>query len=299
MQKIDYEKLEQEVAEMELATEDDFPIGNPIRLYMKQIGERPLLEWEEELQLFFLIQQGNEQARNKIIEANLRLVVSVAKKYIGRSNLEFLDLIQEGNIGLIKAVEKFNPDLGYKFSTYAVWWIKRNITSAIRDKSRTIRLPANISEELRKLKKVVNTLENETNSEITNQQLAEKLGISEQEIATLLDYDKNLLSLETPIKDGETTELGDVIESDEFDNPAIITEKPVMKETVMTVLSTLSSREKELIDLRFGISSGEPQTLEEIGKQFEISKERVRQLEGMALSKLRNPVRKKMLQEAL
>ena len=277
---------------------DSFATDDPVRMYLKEIGKVPLLTPEEELDLAKRMSEGDEEAKRRMTEANLRLVVSIAKRYVGRGML-FLDLIQEGNLGLIKAVEKFDYTKGYKFSTYATWWIRQAITRAIADQARTIRIPVHMVETINKLIRVSRQLLQQYGREPTPEEIAAEMGISEAKVREIIKIAQEPVSLETPIGEEEDSHLGDFIPDDDAPAPAEAASFTLMKEQLMDVLDTLTPREEKVLRLRFGLDDGHQRTLEEVGKEFNVTRERIRQIEAKALRKLRHPSRSKKLRDYL
>ena len=282
--------------ETEIAVPDGVSIEDPVRMYLKEIGKVPLLSADEEIKLAQRMEEGDEAAKKKLAEANLRLVVSIAKRYVGRGML-FLDLIQEGNLGLIKAVEKFDYRKGYKFSTYATWWIRQAITRAIADQARTIRIPVHMVETINKLKKVTRRLAQELSRKPTEEELASEMGVSISKLREIVKIAQEPLSLETPIGKEEDSRLGDFIEDKEADAPIKTVASELLREDLAEVLCTLSPRERDVLRLRFGMDDGRQRTLEEVGQLFGVTRERIRQIEAKALRKLRHPNRSKRLRE--
>lgn len=285
-----------------LLEEDALPknlsINDPVRMYLKEIGKISLLSLDEELELSKRIEEGDEEAKAKLAESNLRLVVSIAKRYVGR-NLGFLDLIQEGNIGLMKAVDKFDSSKGYKFSTYATWWIRQAITRAIADQAKTIRVPVHMVETINKLKRVQRQLTLELNREPTEEELSKKLGIPEDKVREIIKISLDPLSLETPIGEEEDSHLGDFVKDESSMSPEEYAINEVLKDEIAEVLLTLTEREEQVLKLRFGLEDGTCRTLEEVGTIFGVTRERIRQIEAKALRKLRHPSRSKKLKDYL
>lgn len=273
-------------------------VDDPVRMYLKEIGKVPLLSADEEIELAKRMEEGDKDAKNKLCEANLRLVVSIAKRYVGRGML-FLDLIQEGNLGLIKAVDKFDYKKGYKFSTYATWWIRQAITRSIADQARTIRIPVHMVETINKLIRVSRQLLQELDREPTPEEIAEKMDISVEKVREILKIAQEPVSLETPIGEEEDSHLGDFIPDDDVPAPSDAAAFSMLKEQLVEVLDTLTERERKVLKLRFGLEDGRARTLEEVGKQFDVTRERIRQIEAKALRKLRHPSRSKKLKDYL
>ena len=273
-------------------------INDPVRMYLKEIGQISLLSLEEELEISKRIEEGDEEAKRLLAESNLRLVVSIAKRYVGR-NLSFLDLIQEGNIGLMKAVDKFDSSKGYKFSTYATWWIRQAITRAIADQAKTIRVPVHMVETINKLKRVQRQLTLELNREPTEKELSEKLKIPEEKVREIIQISLDPLSLETPIGEEEDSHLGDFVKDKDSLSPEEYAINEVLKDEINEVLLTLTEREEQVLKLRFGLVDGTCRTLEEVGSIFGVTRERIRQIEAKALRKLRHPSRSKKLKDYL
>ena len=273
-------------------------VDDPVKVYLKEIGRVPLLSPDEEVELARRIMDGDESAKQRLSEANLRLVVSIAKRYVGRG-MSFLDLIQEGNLGLIKAVEKFDYTKGFKFSTYATWWIRQAITRAIADQARTIRIPVHMVETINKVKKTSSILLHKNGHEPTAEEIAEELGLEVARVREIMRVAQEPVSLETPIGEEEDSHLGDFIPDDEAPAPADAASHMLLKETLTGVLETLTPREAKVLRLRFGLEDGRPRTLEEVGKEFDVTRERIRQIEAKALRKLRHPSRSKRLKDFL
>ncbi len=274
--------------------QEGLSIDDPVRLYLKEIGKVPLLSAEEEKELAQRMMDGDEDAKQKLVEANLRLVVSIAKRYVGRG-MYFLDLIQEGNLGLMKAVEKFNHEKGFKFSTYATWWIRQSITRAIADQARTIRIPVHMVETIHKVSRYSRQMLQELGREATAEELAEKMNVSPEKVREILKIAQDPVSLETPIGEEEDSHLGDFIPDEDTPSPAEATSANILREELERQLSTLTPREASVIRLRFGLVDGKTRTLEEVGKEFDITRERIRQIEAKALRKLRHPSRARHL----
>ncbi|MDZ4131877.1 MAG: RNA polymerase sigma factor RpoD [Dethiobacteria bacterium] len=290
---------EVKVVETELlSSPEGVTVNDPVRMYLKEIGKIPLLTSEEEVELARAIEENNEDARRRLAEANLRLVVSIAKKYVGRGML-FLDLIQEGNLGLIKAVEKFDYRKGYKFSTYATWWIRQAITRAIADQARTIRIPVHMVETINKLIRISRQLVQELGREPLPEEIAQEMNITEDRVREILKIAQEPVSLETPIGEEDDSHLGDFIEDHEAQAPADAAAFELLKEQLEDVLDTLSAREEKVLRLRFGLDDGRSRTLEEVGQYFGVTRERIRQIEAKALRKLRHPMRSKRLRDYL
>ena len=273
-------------------------MDDPVRVYLKEIGRVPLLTSEEEIELAIRISDDDKKAKQRLAEANLRLVVSIAKRYVGRG-MQFLDLIQEGNLGLIKAVEKFDYTKGFKFSTYATWWIRQAITRAIADQARTIRIPVHMVETINKVKKTSTQLLHKNGHDPSAEEIAEELDMSPDKVREILRLAQEPVSLETPIGEEEDSHLGDFIPDDEALSPADAASISVLKEQLAEVLQTLTPRESKVLKLRFGLEDGHPRTLEEVGKEFNVTRERIRQIEAKALRKLRHPSRSKKLRDFL
>ena len=292
------EEDEVEVEQIDLSVPDGISIEDPVRMYLKEIGKVPLLSAEEEIELAKRMELGDMVAKQRLAEANLRLVVSMAKRYVGRGML-FLDLIQEGNLGLIKAVEKFDYRKGYKFSTYATWWIRQAITRAIADQARTIRIPVHMVETINKLIRVSRQLLQELGREPSPEEIAEEMKMPVEKVREILKISQEPVSLETPIGEEEDSHLGDFILDDNVPVPADAAAFTLLKEQLGEVLDTLTEREKKVLTLRFGLDDGRARTLEEVGKEFNVTRERIRQIEAKALRKLRHPSRSRKLKDYL
>ena len=292
------EEEEVELDKIDLSVPEGVSIEDPVRMYLKEIGKVPLLTAEEEIELAKRMENGDEDAKKRLAEANLRLVVSIAKRYVGRGML-FLDLIQEGNLGLIKAVEKFDYRKGYKFSTYATWWIRQAITRAIADQARTIRIPVHMVETINKLIRVSRQLLQELGREPTPEEIAEEMEMSVDRVREILKISQEPVSLETPIGEEEDSHLGDFIQDDNVPVPADAAAFTLLKEQLVEVLGTLTEREQKVLRLRFGLDDGRARTLEEVGKEFNVTRERIRQIEAKALRKLRHPSRSRKLKDYL
>ena len=284
--------------DLEIELVKQLELDDPVKMYLKEIGKIKLLTAKQEVELAKRMQKGDHEAKKKLVESNLRLVVSIAKRYVGRGML-FLDLIQEGNMGLIRAVEKFDYKKGYKFSTYATWWIRQAITRAIADQARTIRVPVHMVETINKLIRVSRHLLQELGREPTVKEIAENMEITEDKVREILKTAQEPVSLETPIGKEEDSHLGDFIEDKDSPAPPKIATYTLLKEQLDDVLETLTYREKRVLELRFGIATGHPHTLEEVGKEFGVTRERIRQIEAKALRKLRHPSRSKKLKDYL
>ena len=297
LDKLDDEE-EIELDKIDLSVPEGVSIEDPVRMYLKEIGKVSLLTADEEIELAKRMEQGDEEAKKRLAEANLRLVVSIAKRYVGRGML-FLDLIQEGNLGLIKAVEKFDYRKGYKFSTYATWWIRQAITRAIADQARTIRIPVHMVETINKLIRVSRQLLQELGREPTPEEIAKEMDMSVERVREILKISQEPVSLETPIGEEEDSHLGDFIQDDNVPVPADAAAFTLLKEQLVEVLSTLTDREQKVLRLRFGLDDGRARTLEEVGKEFNVTRERIRQIEAKALRKLRHPSRSRKLKDYL
>ena len=297
MENLDDEE-EVELDKIDLSVPEGVSIEDPVRMYLKEIGKVSLLTAEEEIELAKRMEEGDEAAKKRLAEANLRLVVSIAKRYVGRGML-FLDLIQEGNLGLIKAVEKFDYRKGYKFSTYATWWIRQAITRAIADQARTIRIPVHMVEIINKLIRVSRQLLQELGREPSPEEIAEEMDMSVDRVREILKISQEPVSLETPIGEEEDSHLGDFIQDDNVPVPADAAAFTLLKEQLVEVLGTLTEREQKVLCLRFGLDDGRARTLEEVGKEFNVTRERIRQIEAKALRKLRHPSRSRKLKDYL
>ena len=284
--------------DVEATVPKTLPTDDPVRMYLKEIGKVSLLTADEERELAIRMEQGDEEAKKKLCESNLRLVVSIAKRYLNRG-LSFLDLIQEGNLGLIKAVDKFDYTKGYKFSTYATWWIRQAITRSIADQARTIRIPVHMVETINKLIRISRQLLQEYGREPTSEEIAKEMGITVEKVREIKKISQDPVSLETPIGEEEDSHLGDFIPDDDVPAPVDAAAYSMLKEQLMEVLDTLSDRERKVLMLRFGLEDGRPRTLEEVGKEFNVTRERIRQIEAKALRKLRHPSRSKKLKDYL
>ncbi len=292
------EEEEIEVEKIDLSVPDGISIEDPVRMYLKEIGKVPLLSAEEEIDLAKRMELGDQEAKKRLAEANLRLVVSIAKRYVGRGML-FLDLIQEGNLGLIKAVEKFDYRKGYKFSTYATWWIRQAITRAIADQARTIRIPVHMVETINKLIRVSRQLLQEYGREPTPEEISDEMNMPVERVREILKISQEPVSLETPIGEEEDSHLGDFIQDDNVPIPADAAAFTLLKEQLQEVLGTLTEREQKVLILRFGLEDGRARTLEEVGREFNVTRERIRQIEAKALRKLRHPSRSRKLKDYL
>ena len=290
--------IEDGSVDLEASLPKGITVDDPVRMYLKEIGKVPLLSADEEIELAKKMEKGDEEAKKKLCEANLRLVVSIAKRYVGRGML-FLDLIQEGNLGLIKAVDKFDWRKGYKFSTYATWWIRQAITRSIADQARTIRIPVHMVETINKLIRVSRQLLQEYGREPSPEEIAAEMDISEEKVREILKIAQEPVSLETPIGEEEDSHLGDFIPDEEVPAPAEAAAFSMLKEQLVEVLDTLTEREQKVLKLRFGLEDGRARTLEEVGKEFDVTRERIRQIEAKALRKLRHPSRSKKLKDFL
>lgn len=295
---IEVEQLESAEDMEKMLQQEGLAIDDPVRMYLKEIGKVPLLEADRELYLAECMAKGDEKAKDELVEANLRLVVSIAKRYVGKG-MFFLDLIQEGNLGLMKAVEKFDYTKGYKFSTYATWWIRQAITRAIADQARTIRIPVHMVETIHKVSRCQRQLLQELGHEATAEEVAERIGMSPDKVREIMKIAQDPVSLETPIGEEKDSHLGDFIPDDDSPAPAEAASYELLKEQLEEVLHTLTSREEHVLKLRFGLEDGRTRTLEEVGKEFNITRERIRQIEAKALRKLRHPSRSKRLKDYL
>ncbi len=287
-----------DVEHIDLSVPEGIGVDDPVRMYLKEIGKVPLLSPDEEIELAKKIELGDEEAKKKLAESNLRLVVSIAKRYAGRG-MQLLDLIQEGNLGLIKAVEKFDYRKGYKFSTYATWWIRQAITRAIADQARTIRIPVHMVETINRLVRTQRQLVQKLGREATPEELAKELDMPVERVREIMKISQDPVSLETPIGEEEDSHLGDFIQDNNVEVPADAATYTLLHEQLMDVLSTLTEREQKVLRLRFGLDDGRPRTLEEVGRQFNVTRERIRQIEAKALRKLRHPSRSKILKDYL
>ncbi len=296
----EFKEIEQDARESidKLFLQEGLAIDDPVRMYLKEIGKIPLLSPERETELAERITEGDKAAKDELIEANLRLVVSIAKRHVGKG-MYFLDLIQEGNLGLIKAVEKFDYSKGYKFSTYATWWIRQAITRAIADQARTIRIPVHMVETIHKVSRTARQLLQEFGREATTDEIAEALGMTAEKVREIMKIAQDPVSLETPIGEEEDSHLGDFVEDNDSPAPSDSASYSLLREQLCNILHTLTPREEQVIKLRFGLEDGRPRTLEEVGKKFEITRERIRQIEAKALRKLRHPSRSKTLKDYL
>ena len=297
----DFNELEEETEEDDTNLEDlekNMAIDDPVRMYLKEIGKVPLLTAEEELELAKRMEKGDEEAKQKLCEANLRLVVSIAKRYVGRG-MQFLDLIQEGNLGLIKAVDKFDWRKGFKFSTYATWWIRQAITRSIADQARTIRIPVHMVETINKQIRVTRQLLQEYGRDPSHEEIAREMDIPVEKVREISKISQEPVSLETPIGEEEDSHLGDFIPDEDVPSPADAAAFAMLKDQLNEVLSTLTDREQEVLRLRFGLDDGRQRTLEEVGRQFNVTRERIRQIEAKAIRKLRHPNRRKWLYDYL
>ena len=288
----------EEISIEDVALPKNASINDPVRMYLKEIGKISLLSLDEELALSKRVEEGDEEAKRLLAESNLRLVVSIAKRYVGR-NLSFLDLIQEGNIGLMKAVDKFDASKGYKFSTYATWWIRQAITRAIADQAKTIRVPVHMVETINKLKRIQRQMTLELNREPTEAELAKKMNTTEEKVREIFKISQDPLSLETPIGEEDDSHLGDFLKDESSMSPEEYAINEVLKDEIEEVLCTLTPREEEVLKLRFGLKGGTCHTLEEVGNMFGVTRERIRQIEAKALRKLRHPSRSRKLKDYL
>ena len=293
IQVVDEAERDKQLFEAALA---DIGLDDPVKMYLKDIGKVPLLTVDEEVDIARRMREGDNSAKKRLSEANLRLVVSIAKRYVGRGML-FLDLIQEGNLGLMKAVEKFDYEKGFKFSTYATWWIRQSITRAIADQARTIRIPVHMVETINKLTRQQRILLQELGREPTTHELAEALGVTVEKVDEIRKISQDPVSLETPIGEEEDSHIGDFIEDEKTQTPAEYVASDMLRKQLFSVLDTLTPREEKVLRLRYGIDDGKPRTLEEVGKEFNVTRERIRQIEAKALRKLRHPSRSKRLKE--
>jgi len=286
-------------ADMEnLLSQEGLAVDDPVRMYLKDIGKIPLLSAEREAELAELMQNGNENAKNELVEANLRLVVSIAKRYVGKG-MYFLDLIQEGNLGLMKAVEKYDHTKGFKFSTYATWWIRQAITRSIADQARTIRIPVHMVETIHKVSRASRQLLQELGREPTHKEIGQRIGLSQDKVREIMKIAQDPVSLETPIGEEDDSHLGDFIPDNDTPTPSEAASYQLLREQLNSVLATLTPREELVLKLRFGLDDGRTRTLEEVGQEFNITRERIRQIEAKALRKLRHPTRSKRLKDYL
>ena len=297
-EEISKDEMPLEIEELDLSLPKGISIDDPVRMYLKEIGKIPLLKPHEEVELARRMNDGDELAKQRLVEANLRLVVSIAKRYVGRGML-FLDLIQEGNLGLIKAVEKFDYEKGFKFSTYATWWIRQAITRAIADQARTIRIPVHMVETINKLIRVSRQLLQELGRDPKPEEIAKEMEMTEEKVREIMKIAQDPVSLETPIGEEEDSHLGDFIPDDDAPAPAEAAAYSLLKEQIEDVLGSLNEREQKVLKLRFGLEDGRARTLEEVGKEFDVTRERIRQIEAKALRKLRHPSRSKKLRDYL
>ena len=287
-----------DVNDLSLSVPEGVSVTDPVRMYLKEIGKVPLLSAEEEIEYARRMDEGDEEARKRLAEANLRLVVSIAKRYVGRC-MQFLDLIQEGNLGLLKAVEKYDYKKGFKFSTYATWWIRQAITRSIADQARTIRIPVHMVETINRLVRTSRQLLQELGREPKPEEIAERMEISVDRVREIMKISQDPVSLETPIGEEEDSHLGDFIQDDNVEVPIDAATSKLLHEQLMEALSTLTEREQKVLRLRFGLDDGKPRTLEEVGREFDVTRERIRQIEAKALRKLRHPSRSKKLKDYL
>lgn len=292
------ESEEIDLSQIDLSIPDGVGIEDPVRMYLKEIGKIPLLSMEEEIELAKRMEQGDDEAKKQLAEANLRLVVSIAKKYVGRG-LQFLDLIQEGNLGLIKAVDKFDYKMGYKFSTYATWWIRQAITRAIADQARTIRIPVHMVETINRLTRTSRRLLQQLGREPSAEEIAQRMDMPVEKVREILKIAQEPVSLETPVGEEDDSHLGDFIQDENILLPADAATYTMLKEQIVDVLTTLTERERKVLSLRFGLEDGRPRTLEEVGQIFDVTRERIRQIEAKALRKLKHPSRSKKLRDYL
>lgn len=297
-EEISKDETHMEIEKLDLSLPKGISMDDPVRMYLKEIGKIPLLKAHEEVELAKRMSEGDELAKQRLVEANLRLVVSIAKRYVGRGML-FLDLIQEGNLGLIKAVEKFDYVKGFKFSTYATWWIRQAITRAIADQARTIRIPVHMVETINKLVRVSRQLLQELGRDPRPDEIAKKMDMSEEKVREIMKVAQDPVSLETPIGEEEDSHLGDFIPDDDAPAPAEAAAYSLLKEQIAEVINSLNEREQKVLKLRFGLEDGRARTLEEVGKEFDVTRERIRQIEAKALRKLRHPSRSKKLRDYL
>ena len=275
----------------------DVKVGDPVKMYLKDIGQAQLLTPEQEVELAKKILEGDERAKKELSERNLKLVVSIAKKYVNRSSMQFLDLIQEGNLGLLKAVEKFDYTKGFRFSTYATWWIRQSITRAIADQARTIRIPVHMVETIHRLSRVSKQLMQELGRDPTNAEIAERMGLSENRVIEIQKIAQDPVSLESPVGEEDESRISDFVEDESVKSPTDNAAQDILKAQLLQVIETLTPREQKVIRLRYGLDDSHPRTLEEVGKEFNVTRERIRQIEAKALRKLRHPNRSKKLQD--
>ncbi len=275
----------------------DVKVGDPVKMYLKDIGQAQLLTPEQEVELAKKIIEGDERAKKELSERNLKLVVSIAKKYVNRSSMQFLDLIQEGNLGLLKAVEKFDYTKGFRFSTYATWWIRQSITRAIADQARTIRIPVHMVETIHRLSRVSKQLMQELGRDPTNAEIAERMGLSENRVIEIQKIAQDPVSLESPVGEEDESRISDFVEDESVKSPTDNAAQDILKAQLLQVIETLTPREQKVIRLRYGLDDSHPRTLEEVGKEFNVTRERIRQIEAKALRKLRHPNRSKKLQD--
>lgn len=298
-QNITVEKSDEEVIKDEDLKElmNNVKVDDPVKMYLKDIGTVQLLTSEQEIELAKRITRGDERAKDELCERNLKLVVSIAKKYVNRSSMQFLDLIQEGNLGLLKAVEKFDFTKGFRFSTYATWWIRQSITRAIADQARTIRIPVHMVETIHRLSRVSKQLMQELGRDPSNFEIAEKMGITEQRVCEIQKIAQDPVSLESPVGEEDESKISDFVEDETMSSPDDSTAQDILRAQLLAVIETLTPREQKVIRMRYGLDDNHPRTLEEVGKEFNVTRERIRQIEAKALRKLRHPNRSKRLQD--